>query len=165
MEKRCSKCHEVKALSQFYYSRSKKRYIAECSACQRSYSREYALRVGISNPKSVAQRLAAAAERQKFKHLTPAQFNALRNRAYKYAMSPSDLVSFLEMRKQSCEICGDRGEDIDHCHETGRVRGLLCSNCNRGLGMYKDNPALLQAAAAYLERSDVSMGNSANSPI
>lgn len=42
---------------------------------------------------------------------------------------------------------------IDHSHETGQIRGLLCSNCNRGLGMYKDSPDLLRKAALYLEEN------------
>jgi len=41
---------------------------------------------------------------------------------------------------------------IDHDHATGQIRGLLCNNCNRAIGLLKDNPQTLRQAAAYLDR-------------
>jgi len=41
---------------------------------------------------------------------------------------------------------------IDHCHETGKVRGIICSGCNKGLGCFKDDPARMRAAADYIEK-------------
>jgi len=58
-----------------------------------------------------------------------------------------------------CAICGRAGSpergilDVDHCHDTGVVRGLLCTLCNRGLGQFKDDLGLVEKAAAYLKRS------------
>jgi hypothetical protein len=57
-----------------------------------------------------------------------------------------------------CQICGnpesrkDRRLVIDHEHSTNKIRGVLCDNCNIGLGKFKDNMATLNKAIAYLER-------------
>jgi len=62
------------------------------------------------------------------------------------------------MAEAGCSICGTvewngrhARPHVDHCHKSGRVRGILCSECNTGLGKFKDDPALLRRAAAYLE--------------
>ena len=58
-----------------------------------------------------------------------------------------------------CAICGilesdcKTGLHVDHCHLTGRLRGHLCSNCNRGLGHFGDSVEILQDAIGYLEKS------------
>lgn len=55
-----------------------------------------------------------------------------------------------------CEVCGGRDEGkrlaLDHCHETGVVRGMLCQRCNTAIGQMRDDPSLLRRAAAYLEQ-------------
>ena len=53
-----------------------------------------------------------------------------------------------------CEICGREAQRLclDHCHETGVFRGMLCRSCNTALGLMGDNPDLLIEAACYLNR-------------
>lgn len=60
-----------------------------------------------------------------------------------------------------CKICSlpqksNRNERlaIDHCHETGKVRGLLCDGCNRGIGLLKDDYRILERATSYLRSQD-----------
>jgi hypothetical protein len=63
--------------------------------------------------------------------------------------------AMLKTQDGRCGCCGDLPENgnilvLDHCHKTGRVRSLLCGQCNLGLGAFKDNPHRLQAAISYL---------------
>lgn len=78
-----------------------------------------------------------------------------------YGLTPEDFEAMMTKQSELCLICnktmkrGIRGGDnaaIDHHHETGVVRGLLCGNCNRMIGFGQENPDILVAAAAYLLR-------------
>src|SRR5688572_17694888 len=80
-------------------------------------------------------------------------------------------LSFREYKKlfikqgRRCAVCNkkaknahlNRGEKlelvVDHCHATGKVRGLLCSACNTGLGFFRDDPARMRAGVKYLEKN------------
>ena len=54
-----------------------------------------------------------------------------------------------------CKICDDPDDlVIDHCHTTGRVRGILCRTCNGGLGFFKDNIKALAGAVLYLSNNN-----------
>jgi len=89
--------------------------------------------------------------------------NGLANNYYKkqYGFSLEGALKLLEDQENLCAICRKVGfkmrEDVknplnlDHCHSTGKVRGFLCHNCNRGLGLFQDSPEFLRAAALYLE--------------
>lgn len=72
-------------------------------------------------------------------------------------MTDEQYHEMMKTQEGKCAICGTTFTDkprhihIDHCHSTGKVRGLLCKPCNQGLGMFKDDPALLKAAAYYVE--------------
>jgi len=83
-------------------------------------------------------------------------------RAKSYGLTGLELERMEAAQGHACAIClssqnrGYRGKerislDIDHCHTTGKIRGLLCNACNRMLANAKDKPALLRAAATYLE--------------
>lgn len=67
----------------------------------------------------------------------------------------SDYIKLLSIAENKCQLCGFLNSNgdllcVDHDHETGLVRFLLCHPCNRGLGLFKDNPAMLQKAADML---------------
>jgi len=79
-------------------------------------------------------------------------------------LTPEDYWRILDAQGGGCALCGthdpgkaggseERVFAVDHCHATGRVRGLLCHNCNRGLGYFRDHPGVLVKAAEYVRRS------------
>jgi hypothetical protein len=74
----------------------------------------------------------------------------------RYGLTEADWDTLLIAQAGRCGICrgetpGGKGRwHIDHCHATGKVRGLLCHHCNVGLGNFKDDPDLLRTAIAYL---------------
>ncbi|MFE2582007.1 endonuclease VII domain-containing protein [Streptomyces sp. NPDC059378] len=70
----------------------------------------------------------------------------------KYGLSESDRDELIASQRGVCCIClSAPATHVDHCHNTGRVRGVLCFNCNSGLGLLKDDPEAMYRAAAYLE--------------
>jgi hypothetical protein len=73
-------------------------------------------------------------------------------RARRYGLSLADYRALQARQGNACAICRKvtRALCIDHCHVTGRVRGLLCRSCNSALGLYADDPRLLRAALVYL---------------
>jgi hypothetical protein len=75
----------------------------------------------------------------------------------KYGISLETLNQMRESQQYRCAICGQdeekllKGLVVDHCHDTGQVRKLLCPNCNVAIGMLQDDPRLLMIAAKYLK--------------
>jgi hypothetical protein len=73
-----------------------------------------------------------------------------------YSITQADYDRLLALQHGRCAICrattpGTRGTwRVDHDHETGQVRGLLCDGCNRGIGSMQDDPAILMAAGRYV---------------
>jgi hypothetical protein len=69
----------------------------------------------------------------------------------KYGLHWSEYQALLTAQHHRCAICGrDAVLGVDHDHNTGQVRGLLCNSCNVGIGHFRDSPALLLAASRYL---------------
>jgi hypothetical protein len=72
----------------------------------------------------------------------------------RYGIRWDEYIYMLRSQDSECLICGnwfDERPHVDHNHETGLVRGLLCSDCNLGLGIFGDSSARILAAAEYLE--------------
>ena len=78
----------------------------------------------------------------------------LKKRCNRHNVEVSELFEKHEQQNQCCAICkvSMRIEEsaIDHNHNTGEFRGLLCKKCNRALGMFKDSPSVLMSAYLYL---------------
>ena len=77
-------------------------------------------------------------------------------RRWKYGLTQDELDAFIAAADGRCQICDHEfGDDfaIDHCHETGLVRGVLCRRCNVALGWMDDSPPRLLAAYLYLKAS------------
>lgn len=83
----------------------------------------------------------------------------------RHGLSASEYQALLDTQDGRCAICRSSGGDagrkghtiyrflrIDHCHRSGKVRGLLCDKCNLGIGNFNDDPQWLEAAVAYLRR-------------
>ena len=77
----------------------------------------------------------------------------IKMRKYNYGLSQDDYVAMLEKQEYRCAIC-NRMERlvVDHDHETGAVRGLLCNICNLGLGLVETR-GFMEEVTSYLERS------------
>jgi hypothetical protein len=76
----------------------------------------------------------------------------------KYGLTLEDYDNMLKAQDYKCKICGTEDTrnksykffPVDHCHRTGKVRGLLCDYCNVGLGRFEDDPKRLKKAIEYL---------------
>jgi len=141
----CHRCRESKPPAEFYpHATSRRGYQYWCISCCSAVRRE---RVGIPQDPKLS-------------------------RIYKlkeaYGITPEDYDAMYKQQQGRCATCGvqkepweagsgiegrDRFLVVDHCHVDGWVRGLLCGNCNHGLGKFCDDPALMRAAADYLIRT------------
>ncbi len=145
----CTKCGNSKDTSCFRIQKDKKSgFKSWCKDCSREYNREYtkARYVPKERKKKVAVDEMTRLRRNKSRHLKSL-----------YGITIETYDDMYSTQEGKCAICktpksdmGTQGLYVDHCHDTGKVRGLLCAGCNHSLGVFKDNPTILYAAAKYL---------------
>lgn len=123
----CTKCHVDQPIENYHKSGQRGR-LAYCKTCRAKQRKTWSNgRVG----REAARRA----------HLQA-----------RYKLSLDEVSAVLIAQDSKCLICQELLEKyhIDHCHDTGRIRGILCGKCNMGLGLFKDSPELLSRAVKYL---------------
>ena len=138
--KQCSRCKEIKEHSEFHKCKTHihgKGLSYYCKECANTASRKH------------------HNERVK----TDIDYKLKKKDAYlqfKYGLSLTEYTEKL-LAQKTCAICGvelstnDPNVHLDHCHKTGKIRAFLCSNCNRGIGSFHDEPWKLESAIKYLQ--------------
>jgi hypothetical protein len=136
--KKCPKCKETKQLSDFYAQKNGKIY-SYCKVCE-------------LNKQKQMRRNRPIEYKQKDKN---------KRIKKEYGIDLKEYDELEKAQEYKCAICKNLrglsrfGLHIDHCHKTGKIRGLLCQSCNMGLGNFKDNPSLLLKAVEYLNENKV----------
>lgn len=103
------------------------------------------------------QRRMTRGGRTKSSHPEHAIYRRERTVKSKYGLDSIEYASMLKAQNNRCAVClnlfeGKNFAHVDHCHTTGKIRGLLCRTCNLGIGHLKDDINLVQSAADYLEK-------------
>jgi len=130
MRKRCADCKQYKPVAEFPRNKNTKDgFHCYCKACNNARSYES------------RQRLHGSTRHSHLKH--------------RYGIGADEFDEVVRQQGGVCAICGRPDpEHVDHDHETGDVRGILCFNCNGGLGQFRDSIESLLAAAMYLDDRD-----------
>lgn len=144
--KRCKLCHRRKLIAKFYLISGRWRH-SYCIKCVSEYSKKRYYADPEKGRKAALARYRASRD---------ACLDGRRERLYGVTRVAFDKQ--LRKQKKRCAICRTATPDarggnwrVDHKHGRRKMRGLLCDNCNRGLGFLKDSSKILRAAARYLE--------------
>ncbi|HEX3156717.1 MAG TPA: endonuclease VII domain-containing protein [Candidatus Angelobacter sp.] len=141
MDKRCPGCATEKSVAEFQKNRRAKDGLQyHCKACRKA--------IDARAPRSEYLKARYHADKERV-YLDPYYRRA-------YGISIDEYKAMYGRQGGVCAICqqpckSGRRLAVDHSHESGAVRGLLCSRCNSGLADFQDNPALLAAAIEYLK--------------
>lgn len=163
MEIKCAICEEFKGVEKFPKNkRLKSGFSSFCIDCKnnrlrewrknnKDKTKEYSRKYAISHP----DRSHGKYYKERKRIYTATHKEERRNYTYKrlYGISLEDYQKLYEAQNGACLICENKEERlyVDHCHKEGIVRGLLCRNCNTGIGMLGDNILTLEKAINYLK--------------
>ena len=132
-------CKHTKQVEEFHKSKqTKDGYSSYCSPCKVEANRR-------SDAKRLSENREKFLNQRKSWHL---------KRTYGITLERYQLM--LDAQGGVCAICRkvcSRMLAVDHCHESNKIRGLLCQRCNQGIGMFDDDPHTINMAGAYLDRT------------
>jgi hypothetical protein len=138
-----------KAYARAHYARNREKRLAWQAAYRAANPGQVRATQRNNYAKNRAERLEYARSR--------ARTTAEQRLQDRYGIGFEGLSALYAAQNGRCAICATeapmRGRGcfhVDHCHESGRVRGLLCGSCNKALGLFKDNTLRLSSAIAYL---------------
>lgn len=141
-QKACRRCGDVHPISEFGMDNiAKQRRKTECKACSARRQRAYRIK-----------NIEKARERDRGRYRSDPFRRYVQRAMRQYGLDFEQAV--IVARHTHCDICGrDNGTKrlaLDHCHATGKLRGLLCDSCNIALGKFRDDPHLLRLARKYV---------------
>lgn len=145
---KCKSCGSEKAVSLFYANPKLIRgHYATCRACWDERARKWRNQNWPS----------AYSTRRDYKQRNRDRVASLTRKSQlkvKYGMTVDAYNELFSKQGGVCAICGlksTRPLCVDHCHASGKIRGLLCDKCNRGIGCFKDDPELMIKAAEFIQ--------------
>lgn len=161
--KKCSVCKEIKSLDLFSLDRrAKDSKSSKCRECNYKIVKTWRK----NNPQKQNKLNSLYKKRHPVETMIQARKDATKyyykscqksRIKYRYGISFEEFESLKLKQRNKCAICKkkeyEKELNIDHDHQTGKVRGLLCTKCNTGLGLLCDNPTIIMEALKYLHES------------